>query len=254
MAKQIFEEANKIWDQFTRKAKEKEFNFSLPVYKSLLSIFHVGKYYYYVFNVKEISFEVMSEEMPDLLGYEVAEVDVPFFLARIHPDDQPYFLNFEYKVTDFFTALQPEERLNYKVSYDYRIQKKDGSYIRILQQVVTIQLDEDKRVLRTLGIHTDITHLKTQGIPSLSLIGLNGAPSYMNVDVKKVFAVSNVVLSNREREILALLIQGKNTQQISQELFLSPFTVNTHRRNLRKKTGCRNTATLIRQTIANGWL
>ncbi len=254
MAQEIYLEANKIWEEFTSKAKKKDFTFSLPVYKNLLSIFHIGKYYYYVFNVKESSFEIMSEEMTDLLGYAQEEVDVPFLLSKIHPDDQPYFLNFEYKVTDFFSSLLPEKRLHYKVSYDYRIQKKDGTYLRILQQVITIQLDEDKRVLRTLGIHTDISHLKPHGAPVLSLIGLNGEPSYMNVNVKQVFAVSDVILTSREREILALLIQGKSSEQISKELFLSRFTVDTHRRNLRTKTRCRNTATLIKESVAKGWL
>ncbi len=254
MKQEIYKEANKIWERFTSKAKDHDFTFSLPVYKSLLSIFHVGDYYYYVFNVKEVRFENMSEEMSTVLGYDQKEVDVPFLLSKIHPDDQPYFLNFENKVTTFFDALPAEKRLNYKVSYDYRIQKKDGTFIRILQQVITIQLDESKRVLRTLGIHTDISHLKPHGVPVLSLIGLNGEPSYMNIDVKKVFAVSGVVLTNREREILALLIQGKSSQQISKELFLSLFTVETHRRNLRRKTGSKNTATLIKESVAKGWL
>ncbi len=254
MPQEIYAEANKIWNRFTREAKDKEFTFSLQVYKTLLSIFHIGPYYYYVFNVKNSAFDVVSGEISDVLGYDPAAVDVPFLLGMIHPEDQPFFLNFEYKVTEFFSALKPGQRLNYKVSYDYRIKKKDGTYIRILQQVLTIQLDEEKRVLRTLGIHTDISHLKPSGQPVLSFIGLNGEPSFMNVDVKKVFAASPFFLTLREREILALLLQGKNTLEIGKELFISAHTVNTHRRNLRAKTGCKNTVSLLSEAVAKGWL
>ncbi len=254
MPQEIYAEASKIWNRFTREAKDRNFTFSLTVYKTLLSIFHIGPYYYYVFNVKDSAFDVMSEEVSEVLGYDPAEVDVAFLLSRIHPEDQPFFLNFENKVTDFFSSLKPEQRLNYKVSYDYRIEKKDGTYIRILQQVVTIQLDEHNRVIRTLGIHTDISHLKPTGQPVLSFIGLNGEPSFMNVNVKKVFAASPFFLTLREREILGLLFQGKNTLQIGQELFISSHTVNTHRRNLRAKTGCKNTVSLLSEAVAKGWL
>jgi DNA-binding CsgD family transcriptional regulator len=254
MTHEIFKEANKIWHGYTKEANAKDFNFSFNLYKNILSIFHIGKFYHYVFNLKESRFDMMSDEVTDILGYSPVELNVPFFLSKIHPDDQPYFLNFEYKVTEFFSALKPAQRLNYKVSYDYRVRKKDGTYIRILQQVLPIQLDDEDRVLRTLGIHTDISSLKSSGVPVLSFIGLHGEPSYMNVNVKKVFSPSPFSLTLREREVLALLVQGKNSEEIGKELFISMHTVATHRKNIRKKTGTKNTITLIKKAVEKGWL
>ncbi len=255
MKPEIFKEASKIWSRFTKDASDKEdFSIPLKVHKQLVNLFHVGPYYYYVFNVKTSSIEFMSEEIYHVLGYEPEAVDVPFLLSKIHPEDQPYFLNFENTVIDFFATLQPGQIMNYKVSYDYRIQKQDGEYIRILQQVVTIQLDEDKHVIKTFGIHTNISHLKPAGAPVLSFIGLNGEPSYMDVNVKQVFLPSTLSLTQREREILALLTQGKKSEEISKELFISPLTVTTHRRNLLKKTGCINTAALTSMAVQKGWL
>ncbi len=43
-------------------------------------------------------------------------------------------------------------------------------------------------------------------------------------------------LSNREKEIALLVIEGKSTDKIAKELNLSPATVSTHRRNLNNKT------------------
>jgi DNA-binding CsgD family transcriptional regulator len=43
--------------------------------------------------------------------------------------------------------------------------------------------------------------------------------------------------SDREFEILSLLALGYSTEQIARKLFLSPHTVNTHRRNILLKTG-----------------
>jgi DNA-binding CsgD family transcriptional regulator len=143
---------------------------------------------------------------------------------------------------------------NYKVSYDYRIKKKDDTYVRILQQVITISYDQDGRLLRTLGIHTDISHIKDKGSPSLSFIGLNGEPSYYNVNVKQLFKATTFQITPREREILCLLLNGKSSSAIASFLNLSKQTIDTHRKNLLGKTQCNNTAELIAKSIQNGWI
>jgi DNA-binding CsgD family transcriptional regulator len=250
----IFKEANKIWTRLAKDANEEELKFSLEIHKKLLNFFQVGDYYYYIFNVKHSKFELMSNDVINVLGYHPEEINVPFLLSNIHPEDQPWFLNFENKVTDFIQTLSIEQIPNYKIRYDYRIRKKSGEYIRILQQVVTIQLEKDKGVLRTFGVHTDISHIKQEGTPVLSFIGLNGEPSYIGVNVKNIFSPSTISLTKREREVLALLIEGKKSEEISRLLFISKQTVDSHRKNLLKKTNCKNTAALISTAIKKGWV
>jgi hypothetical protein len=68
--------------------------------------------------------------------------------------------------------------------------------------MVTIQLDEDKRVIKTFGIHTNISHLKQADVPVLSFIGLNGELSYMDVNVKKsFFSIRHLANPARKRDI-----------------------------------------------------
>lgn len=52
-------------------------------------------------------------------------------------------------------------------------------------------------------------------------------------------------LTRREKQILYMLAQGKTSQNIAQELFLSSLTVDTHRRNLMQKFEAKNVAELI---------
>jgi DNA-binding NarL/FixJ family response regulator len=52
-------------------------------------------------------------------------------------------------------------------------------------------------------------------------------------------------LTRREKEILALIAEGKTSQNIANELFLSPLTVDTHRKNLIQKFEVKNVAELI---------
>ncbi|RDV15026.1 hypothetical protein DXT99_12155 [Pontibacter diazotrophicus] len=254
----IHEQAQRIWKFISERNEDgkaltaEDSRFELELHKRLLSFFQVGEYYYFILNVRAFAFDLISAEVSSVLGYEPDEVDVAFILSSIHPEDQLWFLSCEKKVGEFFSGLTLEQIPNYKVRYDYRIRKKNGDYIRILQQVVTIQFDEQGHVLRTLGIHTDISHLKQEGAPVLSFIGLNGEPSYIDVTVEKVQFPAHSLLSARERDVLLLLVQGYNSEEIGDKLFISKNTVQTHRKNMLHKTGCRSTPALISFAVKSG--
>lgn len=54
-------------------------------------------------------------------------------------------------------------------------------------------------------------------------------------------------LTKREKEIVKLLMSGKTNNIIAEELFLSPFTVETHRKNIMQKFDAKNLMELINQ-------
>lgn len=53
------------------------------------------------------------------------------------------------------------------------------------------------------------------------------------------------LLSPREQEIVQLVRQGLTSQEIAAQLFLSNYTVETHRRNILRKLNIKNTAMLV---------
>lgn len=57
------------------------------------------------------------------------------------------------------------------------------------------------------------------------------------------------VLSRREKEILELIAEGYTNPQIAEKIFLSQFTVDSHRKNLLAKLNVKNTATLIKFAV-----
>jgi two-component system response regulator NreC len=59
-------------------------------------------------------------------------------------------------------------------------------------------------------------------------------------------------LSDREREILHLIAQGKTTPEIAAELFLSPHTVQSHREHIMTKLDLHSKTALIKYAIAKG--
>ena len=58
-------------------------------------------------------------------------------------------------------------------------------------------------------------------------------------------------LTKRELEIIQLLKKQFTNQQMADSLYLSVFTVETHRKNVMKKLGIRNPASLMRFIIEN---
>ena len=59
-------------------------------------------------------------------------------------------------------------------------------------------------------------------------------------------------LSQREKEILALLVREHTSEEIGQKLFISKKTVDNHRANILEKTKCRTTIGLVKYAIKNG--
>ncbi|AHF14340.1 response regulator transcription factor [Niabella soli] len=59
------------------------------------------------------------------------------------------------------------------------------------------------------------------------------------------------VLTRREKEVLGLIAAGLTNNQIADQLYISPLTVDSHRKNLLTKFGVNNTAMLIRFAVEN---
>lgn len=58
-------------------------------------------------------------------------------------------------------------------------------------------------------------------------------------------------ITDRELEILELIVQEHTNQEIAKKLYISSRTVDAHRRNLLQKTGARNTAGLVKYAFQN---
>ena len=61
-------------------------------------------------------------------------------------------------------------------------------------------------------------------------------------------------LTNREQAVLLQLAQGKSNKQVAHELDISVRTVETHRKNIKRKLGISSTAGLTRYAMEHGVL
>ncbi|MFP4367302.1 MAG: response regulator transcription factor [bacterium] len=58
-------------------------------------------------------------------------------------------------------------------------------------------------------------------------------------------------LSNREKDVVKLLAKGMSNKEISDQLYISPHTVITHRKNITRKLNIKSVAGLIVYAIIN---
>ena len=70
-------------------------------------------------------------------------------------------------------------------------------------------------------------------------------------DSLSVRTTSNDVLSEREKEVLKLLAEGSSTKKIAEMLFISPHTVNAHRKNIMRKLDIKTISGLTIYAVLN---
>ncbi len=84
---------------------------------------------------------------------------------------------------------------------------------------------------------------------------------FMSMEVAEMLAKSPPVnhsalplLTSREKEVLTLIAEGMTNNAIAEKLFISPLTVDSHRKNLLAKFGVKNTAAMVKFAFENGLL
>jgi DNA-binding CsgD family transcriptional regulator len=61
----------------------------------------------------------------------------------------------------------------------------------------------------------------------------------------RVYVEFSSLFTDREIEIIKLVSGNHTSKEIAKKLYISPHTVNTHRKNILQKAQCANTANLI---------
>ena len=77
--------------------------------------------------------------------------------------------------------------------------------------------------------------------------------TYLHFDVaqtlQKKSGEDSPVLTRREKEVLEHIAEGMTNNEMAEKLFVSPATIDTHRKNLLAKFNAKNTATLIKMAV-----
>ncbi len=122
---------------------------------------------------------------------------------------------------------------------------KDSVYVREILRAgargYLVKDSEDDDLLRAIrSVHRGEAFLS----PSIS--------DAILVDYRRFVSNPIDLLTSREREILAMIAEGKSNKDIANALNLSVYTVESHRGSLMEKLNLHNTGDIVRFGIRNG--
>ena len=157
----------------------------------------------------------------------------------VHPDDLEVVKRIDKKVWEFLDTLPEEEKLTYKYIYEMRVLDR-GKYVRMIYQTRLLAFKDDNFL--AMGM--------------IDLAPEQSANSSVRFQIKNcltdevvpftIETATDVLLTPREREILALAKEGMFSKEISEKLNISVHTVNRHRQNILEKLQVDNMIEAIR--------
>jgi Response regulator containing a CheY-like receiver domain and an HTH DNA-binding domain len=246
-----------VWDMLQNEIVQPVPKTKVQFDEIVSAIFAAGPFYYYFVDLPEMHISNISSGFEELHGIPVSEIhSIRDVLALIHPDDMDLVAKAEEKAHLFIYQKGIENLTRYKVSYNFRFRTADGGYRLFNHQSLVLSVDQDNNAVRSINIHTDISHMTNINNHRWSAIGLAGEPSYLNMDVWNDGDTGSParMLSKRELNVLDLIVKGHSSREIAGRLGISPETVKAHRKNILQKSGCNNMAELAARSISEGWV
>jgi hypothetical protein len=193
-------------------------------------------------DLSQIKFLFVSDGIQKMIGVNPLELNPGHFVEVVHPDDlnrlgllraQTFVVEKEVLETDKGSAL---------VSFTIRLRNPAGEYNNYLCQAYFFYSPIPHKAVYLIQVISRVDWFKTKKNcfhhykgKDLSLF------KYPNEQLLKICPG----LSQRELEIIKLIEKGLSSKQIAEKLFLSVFTVNTHRANILEKSGKATISDLI---------
>ncbi len=186
-----------------------------------------------------------SYNFAEIFGYDLDAANKygnEYFNSRVHPDDLVDLFRNGNLLLEHFFNYPSEKKATWKLVNQYRVLGKEGQYIKIIEQQQALELDPLGNLWLALGV-IDIA-------PDQSDTGRNVISQIYNFKTGQILDwpspeltdtnSENIVLSKREIEILQYVKEGYLSKEISDRLYISLNTVNTHRQRILRKLGVGN--------------
>nr|MBI1229726.1 hypothetical protein [Cytophagales bacterium] len=214
----------------------------------------VGKWFNFIANTQSWNLEMVTGDSLEVIGYtkeEILEKNAEFVSSFIYQEDFLFISNVVHETMKLVHELPLNERPFVYVVWYARSVTKEGRVITVQNQNIPIVFDANNIPYVFANIVTDISHLRPSNIPHAVVI--NGfSDKHYHMDNNYVgLTPQSQIFSQRELEILKLLIKGYTSRAISEAIEISYETARTHRRNIQSKAKSKNTRELINFAMMN---
>ncbi len=139
------------------------------------------------------------------------------------------------------------ESHNLRIAYCNKMRTPSGEYRWFMHHLSVLTSRKNEPVIG-LKHMIEIDQFKKDNAIDFTAYVVNPDNTQSIILKKSINPEEEYTLSKREKEIIALLAQGKTSKQIAQELNISHHTVNNHRKNMLQKTNTANVTELMSVT------
>jgi len=222
-----------------------------PIIRQLEKVLVENDQFITVADLGQIKFLHVSEGIRQMIGVEPRELNPGHFVEVVHPDDlsrfgllraQTFVVEKEVLETDKGSAL---------VSFTIRLRNSAGEYHHHICQAYFFYSPLPHKAVYLLQVISKVDWFKPKKNCFHHYKGKN--LSLFRFPDEQLLKICPG-LSQREMEILKLIEKGLSSKQIAEKLFLSVFTVNTHRSNILEKSGKAIISDLIYELKEEGLL
>ena len=240
----------RFFDQYSQSGLE-GINIRDPLMIDLENFLAENRQLFYISDV--ILFDVLyvSNGVKTMFGKEPGKVHQGFFLTTTHPEDFNRHQLVRSKVVNIGQDLYAQKKGAKILSMNVRARKPDGSYFNALYQAYIFYSKVPYESVFMILVITDITSFKN--IHKGFHFHTGDDIRYFRFPDDELLKAGNI-FSPTEFEILKLIDEGQSSLEISEKLFRSLYTINTHRANIMKKANKTSIAEVIHELKKNGLL
>ncbi len=217
-------------DEYIRSAEA----FSRSSYQSVYIIDYFRQNFLYVSPNPMFLCGLSPEQMKEL-GYR-------FYLGYVPEYEQSMLLTLNKAGFAFYNDIPTDERKDWHISYDFHI-LNEGKKILVNHKLTPLALTSDGRIWLALCVvsastHTDAGHIEMHRVGSSDFFEYN-------LTTRRWDKRQMPVLTDGEKSVLALSIQGYTMTEIADRICLSPVTVKKYRQRIFEKLDVRNISEAI---------
>jgi DNA-binding CsgD family transcriptional regulator len=200
-----------------------------------------------VFDHAQFKIIHVSDNVEMLSGYSINDAQNILFILKIITDEHVNFMN-----NWFNWMLSVHSKLGHlhntkQAICGVKIKHKDGRIKSLMLRYSPLEMNENGVAKTAIISIDDITHLVRGDFYWGRLVQreknvVTNTHYFVSTDIKDT---PHDLLSDREKLVLQLLAEGRESKEIGEILFISSHTVDNHRRNMINKIGVRDTTALL---------
>lgn len=235
----------RLFSENFEKTSRKPFEGQPEVNQQVLELCDTANQFFFLADFSKLRMLFVSPNIEQVLGYKASEFDFTKHFEIIHPDDRKAVFEIGKMVLNremnYISGCSNRHVVLYMA---YRAARSTKRYTRI-SFTISRHIDPEGGIYEMVVIR-DISHIHCGTRVSFALLGGRPFRELPGVQDK------SPSISRREQEIIYHISQGHTSKRIAYDLNISELTVNTHRKNIMRKTGTRNLVDMLIYAVTNG--